>query len=173
MSVPGDHRLEAKPLTQAGFSPFGDVIETEGHASFLINDGSTHRYHDLAKVDVSEAGGRPLINVFRADPLPLPHRVQMMERHPLSSQAFIPLAATPFLVLVAPLSDSIEPDDLRLFLSNGKQGVNYRRNIWHHPVLALMERTEFVVIDRGGEEENCDVYRFEGPHDIVIADVGL
>jgi len=102
-----------------------------------------------------------LINIFRAQPLNYPLRVKMMERHPLSSQAFIPLSDAPFLVLVAPKSKSVRVPELRAFITDGRQGVNYRRAIWHHPVLALRPDSDFLVVDRGGPGENCDEFHFE------------
>lgn len=156
------HRLEVLSLTKEAFAPFGDVIETDGSPHYPINQGTTERFHDLAAVDVLEKSGRPLINIFRAQPLNYPLRVEMMERHPLSSQAFIPLSDAPFMVLVAPTGKSIRVPDLRAFITNGRQGVNYRRAIWHHPVLALRPDSDFLVVDRGGPGENCDELHFEG-----------
>ncbi len=160
--------LTVEPLTRAAFAAFGDVIETEGSEHFPINNGSTERFHDLACVDVSEAAGRPLISIFRAQPLKMPLSVTMMERHPLASQAFIPSGTTPFLVLVAPRGETVEPEHLRAFLTNGRQGVNYHRSVWHHPVLALEPDQDFIVIDRGGEGHNCDEFFFAADHHIVL-----
>lgn len=155
-------RLEPQPLTREAFAPFGDVIETEGSRHYSINDGSTERFHDLARIDVTAEAGRPLINIFRAQPLEMPLRIAMMERHPLSSQAFVPLSAAPFLVLVAPPGETVGPEDLVAFITNGRQGVNYHRGVWHHPVLALQPDSDFLVVDRGGEGANCDEVSFEG-----------
>ena len=84
--------LQPKPLTREAFAAFGDVIEISDRAThFAINDGHTERYHDLASVDVTKDGGRTLINMFRSTPLVQPVALRMMERHPLSSQAFIPI----------------------------------------------------------------------------------
>ena len=94
--------LPVEPLTRAAFAPFGDVIETAGARHYPINEGTTERFHDLARVDVAAEGGRPLINIFRTLPAPLPIRLRMMERHPLGSQAFVPLDGADFLVVVAP-----------------------------------------------------------------------
>lgn len=162
--------IKTAPLTREAFAPFGDVIETEGSETYPINDGFATRYHDLARVDVVEAGGRPLINVFRARPWPQPIRVRMMERHPLSSQAFVPLGNRPFLVLVGPAGDDLGPEQLRAFLTNGRQGVNYRRGTWHHPLLVLEEEADFVVVDRGADDVNCDIIHFdESSGEIVLA----
>ena len=159
-------RLVAAPLTAAAFAPFGDVIETEGRAHYPINAGTARRYNDLAAVDVSAAGGWPLISIVSAEPVAFPLRLRLMERHPLSSQAFIPLSSTPFLVVVAP-SGPLAIESIRAFLSNGRQGVNYRTGTWHHPLLALERTTEFLIVDRGGEGDNCDEASL-GKSDIVV-----
>ncbi len=153
--------LRVEPLTRAAFQPFGDVIDAEGAQHFEINNGSTTRFHDLARIDVAAEGGRALVNIFRARPLPMPLAIAMMEKHPLGSQAFIPLAAAPFLVIVAPPGDAVAPPDLRAFLAQGRQGVNYARGVWHHPVIALGRQTDFLVIDRGGPGDNLAEFFFD------------
>ena len=152
--------LAVERLSRAGFAPFGDVIAVEGSRHHTINDGHAERHHDLARVDVAAEGGRPLINIFRATPWPLPLSVAMVERNPLSSQAFIPLAPACFLLVVAAPGDAPDPTALRAFVTDGSQGVNYARGTWHHPVLALDHLTDFLVVDRGGPGENCDVISF-------------
>ena len=153
--------ITAAPLTRESFAPYGEVIETAGAESFLINEGTTRRFHDLAPVDVLAEGGRPLISLFRAQPRRLPLPVTVMERHPLGSQAFVPITAEPFLVLVARPGPPPEPEDLVGFVTDGRQGVNYARGIWHHPLIALNREGDFVVIDRGGEGENLEETAFE------------
>ena len=148
--------LRSVPLTAAAFAPFGEVIETAGHAPRLINEGTSQRFDDLTPVDVLADGGRPLISIFRATPRPLPFVVKGLERHPLSSQAFYPLDGLPYLVVVASAGDSPWETRIRAFRAAGNQGVNYRRGTWHHALLALGKTCHFLVIDRGGSEENCD-----------------
>lgn len=150
-----DPTLKIERLTREAFAPFGDVIELAGAKHFAINGGTTQRYHDLATVDLGPDGGRTLINVFRGQPRRLPYEVKMLERHPLGSQAFIPLKTTPYLVVVAPAGE-LDVGRMRAFVSEGWQGVNYARGVWHHPLLALDEVSDFVVVDRGGEGHNCD-----------------
>ncbi len=152
--------LKPETLTSGEFAPFGDVIQIEGATHYPINEGTTERFHDLARVDVNAKDGRPLINIFRGQPRDLPMPIRIMERHPLGSQAFIPLSARPYLVVVAPPGDPPVPDDLRAFIAAPGQGVNYRRGVWHHPLIALDAESDFVVIDRGGSGENCDEHRF-------------
>ena len=117
-------KLDVKPLTKEAFALYGDVIETAGSDHFPINNGSTRRYHDLAKVELL-AGGHALINIFQATPLDYPLSVKLVERHPFGSQAFIPLSGQPYLVLVAPAGEAVDPADLRAFLATADQGVNY------------------------------------------------
>ncbi|MGG1946753.1 ureidoglycolate lyase [Trinickia sp. NRRL B-1857] len=147
--------LRIEPITREAFAPFGDVIALDGARHFPINGGTTERFHDLATIDVGEAGGRTLVNVFRGQPRALPFDVTMMERHPLGSQAFIPLSATRYLVVVAPAGD-LDERRLRAFAVEGQVGVNYARGVWHHPLIALDAVADFLVIDRGGSEPNCD-----------------
>jgi ureidoglycolate lyase len=153
-----DVLVYATPLRAEAFARFGDVIEIEGRESRWINDDTCRRFDDLAHIDVAEGGGRPLLSVFEANPQSLPLHIRKLERHPLSSQAFFPLEAQPFLVVVAAAGDgpSAPVGRLRAFLSSGRQGVNYRRNTWHHPLIALGRISRFLVVDRGGSGENCE-----------------
>jgi ureidoglycolate lyase len=156
-----------KTLTGENFAKFGDVIEVNDKAkNFSINDGFTQRYHDLAQVDVTEANGRTLINIFRSTPLEQPVSIQMMERHPISSQAFIPMGSAPYLVVVAPKGE-LDISKIEVFLATANQGVNYHKGTWHHYCLALHQVSDFIVIDRGGDGENCDVIKLDGS--LVIA----
>lgn len=154
--------LRPVPLTRESFAPFGDVITADDQAkSFMINNGTTTRYHDLAKVDVGAEGGHTLINIFRAEPYTYPLELTVMERHPLASQAFMPLGVHSFLVVVAKPGPEPAPEDLRAFISDGTMGVNYARGTWHHPVLAMDKITDFMVIDRGGPGDNLDEIYYE------------
>ena len=152
--------LTPEPLTRDAFAPFGDVIDAAVGDPIEINQGTTERYHDLATVDVSAEGGRPLINIFRGAPTALPFEVKMLERHPLGSQAFVPMARARFLVVVAASGDAPSPDGVRAFVAEPGQGVNYARGTWHHPLLALDQPTDFVVVDRGGPGDNVEEVHF-------------
>ena len=149
--------LPIEPLTREAFAPFGDVIETTGREHFLINNGSTRRYHALATVETDD---KAILSLFEAEPLPMPLAIRMLERHPRGSQAFVPLLGHPFLIVVAPAGERPDPAQVRAFASDGRQGVNYRRGVWHHPVLATEPRDRFLVVDRSGAGPNCDEYYF-------------
>jgi len=151
--------LKAEPLSEAAFAPFGHVIQTAGHAPRMINEGTCERFDDLAPVDVAANGGRPLLSIFKAAPRPLPFEVRVLERHPLSSQAFYPLDGVPFLVVVAEndaAGGASWSRSIRAFLAKGNQGVSYRPNTWHHALIAIGRTSHFLVVDRGGPGENCD-----------------
>ena len=161
--------LRMEPLTRAAFAPFGEVIELEGARHFPINGGTTKRFHDLAAIDVNEAGGRPIVSVFRAQPRTWPVEIAMMERHPLGSQAFVPLDAAGYAVVVAP-AGAFDPAQMRAFWAEGGQGVNYAKGVWHHPLLAFGRVSDFVVIDRGGSQPNCDEIALDEPWRLAHAD---
>ncbi len=165
-----DHILRAAPLTQDNFEEFGQVIELERHNDIKdINYGQTQRFHDLAQLDLNNNNGKPLFNIFRSQPLVLPFEVKVIERHPLSSQLFFPLNNIPFLVLVAKNSDQPSVNNLQLFVTNGKQGINYAANTWHHYLLTLKQTCDFVVIDRGADDKNCEEFYFT--EDILIKQI--
>ncbi|KLN66838.1 MULTISPECIES: ureidoglycolate lyase [Vibrio] len=157
----GIRRLTIEPLTKQAFAEFGDVIEVDNSDYFMINNGSTRRYHKLASTDVQEQGGEAIISIFQATPLSYPLTIKMLERHPLGSQAFVPLLGQPYLIVVAPKGDQPSLKSCRAFLSSGRQGVNYHKGVWHHPVLALTDQDQFLIVDRGGEGHNCDEVYFE------------
>ncbi|SFB45585.1 ureidoglycolate lyase [Azotobacter beijerinckii] len=160
--------LSIEPLSKAAFAPFGEVIETEGSDYFMINNGSTRRYHALATVQTSTPEDRAIVSIFVARSLPMPLTIRMLERHPLGSQAFVPLRGNPFLIVVAPPGDAPRPEQVRAFLGNGRQGINYQRGVWHHPVLALADDDEFLVIDRSGTGANCDEHFFGEDEQLLL-----
>jgi ureidoglycolate lyase len=145
--------LTPEPLTADAFAPFGEVIEVSPSAEAMpINYGWTTRFHDLADVEVGD--GRAIISIFRSKPL-TPPVLKIFERHPLGSQAFVPLQGRAFLVAVAPRGD-FDPAQVRVFRARPDQGVNYARGTWHHFLLALEAESDFLVVDREGPGENLD-----------------
>ena len=151
-----EHTLKPLPLTRERFLPYGDVIETSGAEHDSMNAARFERFDDLCGVDVG-ADGRVCISVARCrSATKLPYRFDVVERHPLGSQAFVPLAPARFVVVVAPPAESVELVDLRAFVTNGRQGVNYKRGTWHMPLIGFEAGQEFLVIDRAGGMPNCD-----------------
>ena len=141
-------------LTKDAFLPFGDVLETEGIDPQLINFGKTQKFSKLAEVTHDESGFAQL-SIYRSSAVVLPFRIRLMECHPLGSQAFYPLHHRPFPVVVAKAGDAPAAADIRVFLSNGRQGVNLHAGVWHHYQLTLGQDSDYLVVDRGGEGDNC------------------
>ncbi|MER1966608.1 ureidoglycolate lyase [Castellaniella sp. GW247-6E4] len=162
MTATTSMRLIAEPLTREAFAPYGDVIQADdGAQHFTINEGNTERYHDLARIEPG-ADGRAIVSIFRGLPRALPFTIAMMERHPKGSQAFIPLSGRPYLVVVAPPASTPTVADLRAFRCEGHQGVNYAPGTWHYPLMALGEVSDFLIIDRAGPGDNCDIVSLDG-----------
>ena len=157
-------RIVAKPLTAAGFAPFGDVLDCSGPPDRIINAGLCGRYHDRARLDFSD--GRAGISLFDAKPRSLPYGFDLVERHPLGSQAFLPLSAAGFLVIVAP-DHGGKPGQPRAFLTAPHQGINLHRGTWHGVLTPLAAPGLFAVVDRIGEGSNLEEYRYASGFEVV------
>jgi ureidoglycolate lyase len=160
--------LKLEPLTAEAFLPYGDVIEvSDSNEVIQINYGKTERHHDLAKIDVADGGGTAIISIFRSIASQLPLQVKVMERHPIGSQAFMPLTKNPYIVVVAPAGE-LDSSKLRAFIAQPDQGVNYHKGTWHHYCLGLNVRNDFLVVDRGGAGHNCDELNIPEEFEIYV-----
>ncbi|PHQ97517.1 MAG: ureidoglycolate lyase [Marinosulfonomonas sp.] len=151
--------IKTEPLTGDAFAPFGDVLDASGEADVMINQGMCGRFHDRAGLDFGP-GGRAGISIFRAEARELPLALEMVERHPEGSQAFIPMSAHPFLVVVAP-NENGAPGMPRAFLTAPGQGVNIHRGVWHGVLTPLHEPGLFAVVDRIGNTHNLEEHWFK------------
>ncbi|MCA0433403.1 MAG: ureidoglycolate lyase [Proteobacteria bacterium] len=161
-------RLTPKPLNKAIFRPYGNVIDTSGVTPKNVNQGFAQRFDDLAYVDVAPEFGSVNVALFTANPRPMPIAVKLMERHPMGSQIFVPLQDRPWLVLVC--DNPLKPETYQLFAATGQQGINYARNIWHHPLLVFDEGSRFLVFDRKGSGNNLEEVQL--PETLQIEVVG-
>lgn len=154
--------LVIKPLTRESFAEFGEVIELDHAQHFSINNGGVERYHDLANIDVdNDKGGRAIVSFFKINEAKLlPYQFSLIERHPKGSQAFIPMFEAPILIVVAPKGDHVNSKNLHAFVTNGKQGFNFHKGVWHMPLISEEKDRLFVVIDRAGPGNNCDEFTF-------------
>jgi ureidoglycolate lyase len=146
--MPG-HSIPIMPLTREGFAPYGEVIDETGGCSFGTNGGEAIRVHGLASVDCSAEGGRPLISLFTVRGPTFRKTLRLMERHPISTQAFVPTTFVRTIVVVAPADENPSPTNIRAFVTDGRQGFSYARGTWHHPLITLTGGT-FLVVDRTG-----------------------
>lgn len=159
-------RIVAAPLTAAAFAPFGEVLEAAGAPDRVINRGLCGRWHDRAALDFGD--GRAGISLFRAEPRRLPLPLEMVERHPAGSQAFLPMTAEPFLVIVAP-DEGGRPGRPLAFLTAPGQGVNYRRGTWHGVLAPLAPPGLFAVVDRIGAGDNLEEHWFDVAYSVAAA----
>ncbi|MBB4006446.1 ureidoglycolate lyase [Allorhizobium taibaishanense] len=158
--------LAVRPLTAEAFAQFGDVIEADPERMRLINGGTTERFHGLASPEVIGECARVILNIFRGQPRSFPYEIDMMERHPLGSQSFSPLSGRSFLVAVSQDRDG-KPGVPQVFLAEPHQGVNYRCNVWHHPLMAIGAVSDFLVADRDGPGNNLEEFFFDAPYVIL------
>ncbi len=142
------YHLNLQPLTEEAFAPFGDVIEKREHCSEEINYGQPRKYADLARIDVGDEEGAATVHIYRSRPVILPFQIEVMEYHPLGSQAFIPLSRQPFLVIVAPAAERLPFESIQGFFTNGEQGVNLHRGVWHHYQFSVEKTCDYLVIER-------------------------
>ena len=149
-------KLQPEPLTAKRFAPFGDVIESAVDRKAAMNDERFERFDDLCSIDIKDAG-RVAVGIARCRvATSLPYRFDIVERHPLGSQAFVPLTPCRMVVVVAPPEAGVAASDLRAFVTNGRQGINYHCGTWHMPLIAFDAGQEFLIIDRAGDAPNCD-----------------
>ncbi|MGR3484282.1 MAG: ureidoglycolate lyase [Paracoccaceae bacterium] len=153
-------RIAARPLTEAAFAPFGDVLDTARGPDAMINDGLCGRHHDRARIELG--GARAGISLFDATPRALPYTFDLLERHPKGSQAFLPSTAHPFLVIVAPDAGG-RPGDPLAFMTAPHQGVNLHAGTWHGVLTPLHAPGLFWVIDRigGAPGDNLEEVRID------------
>jgi len=159
--------IHTEPLTPESFVPFGDVMAATGAPDRLINQGFCGRYHDRAQLDFGP-DGRAGLSIFKAIPRSFPYLLDLVERHPDGSQAFIPMTADPFLVITAPDQDGT-PGTPRAFLTDGSQAINFHRGTWHGVLTPLAAPGLFAVVDRIGPTANLQEHWFDQPWTITPA----
>ena len=151
-----------KPIkvTKENFAVFGEVISSEDIEPIDINAGYAKRFDDLANINTLKDQGKTVVSIFSALKRNFPMKIDMMEKHPLGSQAFMPMKETTFLTFVAPIGDFPEIRKIQSFIIPPKKGINYKPGIWHFPLIST-EDTDFLVIDRKGGGNNLIIHNFD------------
>jgi len=147
-------------ITRENFAVYGDLISSDAIKPMDINAGYAKRFDDLAKINTSKDKGETIVSIFSALKRSFPMKIDMMEKHPLGSQAFVPMKETIFLSFVAPPAESPDISKIQSFIIPPKTGINYKPGIWHFPLIST-EDTNFLVIDRKGSGENLIIHKFE------------
>ena len=152
--------IKPTEITRENFALYGDLISSDAIKPIDINEGYAKRFDNLAKINTSKDKGETVLSIFSALKRSFPMRIDMMEKHPLGSQAFVPMKETIFLSFVAPPGDAPEINKIRSFIIPPKMGINYKPGIWHFPLIST-EDVNFLVIDRKGKGENLIIHKFE------------
>ena len=152
--------IKPKKITKENFTKFGDVISTQNIKSIDINNGYAKRFDNLANINISKNNGTAIVSIFSALKRSFPMKIDMMEKHPLGSQAFIPMKETNFIAFVAPPSNKPEISQIESFIISQGIGINYKPGIWHFPLIST-ENMNFLVVDRKGAGDNLIIYNFE------------
>ena len=147
-------------ISRSNFAAYGDLISTEDIQPIDINAGYAKRFDNLADLNTSNESGKTIVSIFSALKRTFPMKIDMMEKHPLSSQAFIPMKDTTFLAFVAPPGDKPEIGEIKSFIISSGVGINYKAGIWHFHLIST-ENMNFLVVDRKGKGNNLIIYNFE------------
>ena len=145
--------ITPKKITKENFSLYGDIISTNDVKPIDINAGYAKRYDNLANINTSKDNGETIISIFSAIKRIFPMKIDMMEKHPLGSQAFNPMKDTTFLVFVAPQGEKPDLSKVESFIIPTGIGINYKPGIWHFPLIST-EDMNFLVVDRKGSGNN-------------------
>lgn len=167
-------KIVLKPidLTIDAFKNYGEILSVQNSKSIVINNGFANKHFNLCNIDANEEGGVATVHLYVGKKREFPLKINMMEKHPFFSQTFIPRSNMPFLVVVALGEESPDLNTLRVFKTDGNQGVHYNRGVWHFPLISLEEDEQFIVIDRNdlGKSENkvIDCIEIDISEDIEI-----
>ena len=145
--------IKPKSITKENFSKFGDMITTYDIEPLEINNGYAKRFDVIANLNTSKDNGETTICIFSALKRSFPMKIEMMEKHPLGSQAFVPMKETTFLVFVAPKGNKPDLNKVESFIVPPGIGVNYNPGTWHFPLIST-ENMNFLVVDRKGSGDN-------------------
>jgi len=152
--------IKPKPINKSNFLKFGEVISTENIKPIKINNGYAQRFDGIATLNTKNERGETTISIFSALKRTFPMKIDMMEKHPLGSQAFIPMKETTFLALVAPTGEKPDLNKIESFIIPPGIGINYNPGIWHFPLIST-EDMNFLVVDRKGSGKNLVIQNLE------------
>ena len=153
-------KIKPKKVSKKNFNKFGQIIDTSKKKYFKINNGYAKRYDNLGKINTSSKNGKTIVSIFSAKKRRFPMKIDMMEKHPLGSQAFIPMNETSFLVFVAPKGNKPDLKKIESFRIPKQTGINLNPGIWHFPLISTKDMN-FLVVDRKGKGNNLIIHKFK------------
>ena len=153
-------KIKPKKINKKNFNKFGQIIDTSKKKYFKINNGYAKRYDNLGKINTSSKNGKTIVSIFSAKKRRFPMKIDMMEKHPLGSQAFIPMNETSFLVFVAPKGNKPDLKKIESFRIPKQTGINLNPGIWHFPLISTRDMN-FLVVDRKGKGNNLIIHKFK------------
>ncbi len=158
MTAGSARTLVVEPLTVAAFSPFGFVVSAGLRAGTSANQGTALRFDFCAELSSTRPQARANLAVFRSTQKSLPFALRLFEKHPCSTQTFLPMVCRRYLICVAPTSADGGPDVLsaRAFVCGPGQGISYHVDVWHHPIIALDDDADFAMLAwEDGSPQDC------------------
>lgn len=160
-------KIITQPLTQETYQSYGSVIAARADViPVSANRGTAERFNFLATLENKKSvKAKANLCVYRCQPQPLPFAVSLLERHPHSTQIFIPMGGPKrYLVIVCLGQDQPDVKTLKAFEASGRQGITYQPGIWHHPMVALEQATDFAcLIWEDGSKQDCEVVKLDQP----------
>ena len=159
--------LTIKNINKENFYQYGQLISTKDVNSEKINSDTTKSFYDLVDIEILGDNNQCRINIFKAKKRQFPLEINMLENHPFSSQSFIPLQNTSFIVVVAPISKTPNLELLEAFKVPSEEGINFKPKVWHFPLIAI-EDSNFLTIDKKDSENNLEIYKFQNNDNIFL-----
>jgi len=159
--------LQIKKISKDNFSKYGQLVSTKDIESQNINEETTKSFYDLVNIEIYGDDKKCRVNIFKSIKRNFPLEVNMLENHPLSSQAFIPLQKTNFIVVVAPISSEPDINLIETFLISPEEGINFKPKVWHFPLIAT-ENSNFLTIDKKDSANNIEIYNFQNNDKIFL-----
>ena len=159
--------LQINKITKHNFFKYGQLISTENVKSQDINNETTQSFYDLVNIEIFGEDKESRVNIFKSIKRTFPLKINMLENHPLSSQAFIPLQKTNFIAVVAPISSEPDIDSIETFLISPEEGINFKPQVWHFPLIAT-ENSNYLTIDKKDSENNIEIFNFQNNDKIFL-----
>ena len=151
---------QIKNINNQNFKKFGDLISIKEKNYDEINKNTTKSFFDLANIQIEGEDKRSRLNIFEAKQRIFPLQINMLEKHPYSSQVFLPFLNTTFLVLVAPISIKPNINEIEIFKVTDGDGINFNPKVWHFPLISL-DNAKYITIDKKDAQNNIEIYNFD------------